>query len=254
MDKLIGDFSVGLFFWQLVLFVGLVLLLKKFAWKPILDSVNEREDGIKNALASAEDAKKEMQNLNASNEQLLKDARAERDALMKDAREIKDKMISDAKEEAKEVTSKLIENAQASIEQEKQAALAELKKQVADLSIGIAETVIKKELTSKEEQLKRFNARNDNPLKRWKFSPVDKKGQELWDTYTHYKDEMYSKTHTTYCPWMIIKTNHKKTARLEAMRYVLSKFDYDGKKETSTLLTPDPNVVMRYYRSNFQID
>ena len=154
MDKLIGDFSVGLFFWQLVLFVGLVLLLKKFAWKPILDSVNEREDGIKNTLASAEDAKKEMQNLNASNEQLLKDARAERDALMKDAREIKDKMISDAKEEAKEVTSKLIENAQASIEQEKQAALAELKKQVADLSIGIAETVIKKELTSKEEQLK----------------------------------------------------------------------------------------------------
>ena len=107
---------------------------------------------------------------------------------------------------------------------------------------------------SKEEQLKRFNARNDNPLKRWKFSPVDKKGQELWDTYTHYKDEMYSKTHTTYCPWMIIKSNHKKTARLEAMRYVLSKFDYDGKKETSTLLTPDPNVVMRYYRSNFQID
>jgi polyphosphate kinase 2 len=107
---------------------------------------------------------------------------------------------------------------------------------------------------SKEEQLKRFNARNDNPLKRWKFSPVDKKGQELWDTYTHYKDEMYSKTHTTYCPWMIIKTNHKKTARLEAMRYVLSRFDYDGKKDTSTLLTPDPNVVMRYYRSNFQID
>ena len=154
MDKLIGDFSVGLFFWQLVLFVGLVLLLKKFAWKPILDSVNEREDGIKNALASAKENKKEMQNLNASNEQLLKDARAERDALMKDAREIKDKMISDAKEEAKEVTSKLIENAQASIEQEKQAALAELKKQVAELSIGIAETVIKKELTSKEDQLK----------------------------------------------------------------------------------------------------
>ena len=107
---------------------------------------------------------------------------------------------------------------------------------------------------SKEEQLKRFNARNNNPLKRWKFSPVDKKGQELWDTYTHYKDEMYSKTHTTYCPWMIIKTNHKKTARLEAMRYVLSRFDYDGKKETSTLLTPDPNIVMRYYRSNFHID
>ena len=154
MDKLIEQFSLGLFFWQLILFVGLVFLLKKFAWGPILNSVNEREEGIKNALDEAENARKEMQNLNASNEQLLKDARAERDALMKDAREIKDKMISDAKEEAKEVTSKLIENAQASIEQEKQAALAELKKQVADLSIGIAETVIKKELTSKEEQLK----------------------------------------------------------------------------------------------------
>ena len=107
---------------------------------------------------------------------------------------------------------------------------------------------------SKEEQLKRFNARNDNPLKRWKFSPVDKKGQELWDTYTHYKDEMFSKTHTSYSPWMLIKTNNKKTARLEAMRYVLSKFDYDGKKESSITLTPDPNVVMRYYRSTFQID
>ena len=107
---------------------------------------------------------------------------------------------------------------------------------------------------SKEEQLKRFDDRNANPLKRWKFSPVDKKGQQLWDTYTYYKDEMFSKTHTTYCPWMIIKTNNKKTARLEAIRYVLSKFDYDEKKKASTALTPDPNVVMRYYRSNFQID
>jgi len=107
---------------------------------------------------------------------------------------------------------------------------------------------------SKEEQLKRFDDRNANPLKRWKFSPVDKKGQQLWDTYTYYKDEMFSKTHTTYCPWMIIKTNNKKTARLEAIRYVLSKFDYDDKNKASTALTPDPNVVMRYYRSNFQID
>ncbi|MDT7831330.1 F0F1 ATP synthase subunit B [Flavobacteriaceae bacterium S356] len=154
MEKLIEDFSVGLFFWQLVLFVGLVILLRRFAWKPILGAVNEREEGIKGALASAEEAKKEMQNLQSNNEQLLKEARAERDTLMKEAREIKDKMIADAKEEAKEVTSKLIENAQASIQQEKQAALAELKKQVADLSIGIAETVIKKELTSKDDQLK----------------------------------------------------------------------------------------------------
>ncbi len=106
---------------------------------------------------------------------------------------------------------------------------------------------------SKEEQSRRFDSRNANPLKRWKFSPVDKKGQELWDTYTHYKDEMFSKTHTSYSPWMIIKTNNKKVARLEAMRHVLSNFDYDGKDEAMTTLTPDPNVVMRYYRSSFKI-
>jgi F-type H+-transporting ATPase subunit b len=154
MEKVWNEFSFGLFFWQILLFVGLVLLLRKFAWKPILEAVNSREEGIKNALASAEDAKKEMQNLQADNEKLVKEARAERDAMMKEAREIKESMISEAKEEAKEVTSKLIEKAQASIQQEKQAALAELKKQVAELSIGIAETVIKKELSSKDDQLK----------------------------------------------------------------------------------------------------
>jgi F-type H+-transporting ATPase subunit b len=154
MEKLWNEFSFGLFFWQILLFLGLVLLLRKFAWKPILEAVNSREEGIKNALASAEEAKKEMQNLQADNEQLVKEARAERDAMMKEAREIKESMISEAKEEAKEVTSKLIEKAQASIQQEKQAALAELKKQVAELSIGIAETVIKKELSSKDDQLK----------------------------------------------------------------------------------------------------
>jgi F-type H+-transporting ATPase subunit b len=154
MDKLLEDFSLGLFFWMAVLFVALLFLLRKFAWKPILDSVSEREEGIKSALASAEDAKKEMQNLQASNEQLLKEARAERDAMMKEAREIKDKMIADAKDEAKEVATKLIQNAQASIEQEKQAALSELKNQVAELSIGIAESVVKKELSNKKDQLK----------------------------------------------------------------------------------------------------
>ena len=154
MEKLWNEFSFGLFFWQILLFVGLVLLLRKFAWKPILEAVNSREEGIKNALASAEDAKKEMQNLQADNEKLVKEARAERDAMMKEAREIKESIIAEAKEEAKKVTSQLIEKAQASIQQEKQAALAELKKQVAELSIGIAETVIKKELSSKDDQLK----------------------------------------------------------------------------------------------------
>ena len=107
---------------------------------------------------------------------------------------------------------------------------------------------------TKEEQLKRFEARNDNPLKRWKFSPVDKKGQLLWDEYSSYKSEMFTRSHTTYCPWTIIKTNDKKTARLEAIRYVLSRFDYDGKGKQSVKMKPDPNIVMRYYRSIIQND
>jgi polyphosphate kinase 2 len=108
---------------------------------------------------------------------------------------------------------------------------------------------------TKEEQAKRFEGRKENPLKRWKFSPVDKQGQILWDTYTHYKSEMFLKTHTSYSPWMIIKTNEKEEARLEAIRHVLSQFDYEGKSEAGTTLNPDPNVVMRYYRSNIhQID
>jgi polyphosphate kinase 2 len=107
---------------------------------------------------------------------------------------------------------------------------------------------------SKEEQLARFNARIATPLKRWKFSPVDKKSQELWDQYTHYKEQMYSRTHTSYSPWITVKANDKKLARLESIRYVLSQFNYEGKENASTILFPDPNIVMRYYRSAKQID
>lgn len=107
---------------------------------------------------------------------------------------------------------------------------------------------------SKEEQLSRFNARIATPLKRWKFSPVDRKSQELWDQYTHYKEQMYSRTHTSYSPWITVKANDKKLARLESIRYVLSQFNYEGKDQASTILFPDPNVVMRYYRSAKQID
>jgi polyphosphate kinase 2 len=107
---------------------------------------------------------------------------------------------------------------------------------------------------SKEEQLARFNARLETPLKRWKFSPVDKKGQELWDVYTHYKEQMFSKTHTSYSPWIIVKANDKKIARLECIRYVLSQFNYEGKSDAETSLLPDPNIIMRYYRSSKQID
>ena len=153
MDKLINDFSLGTFFWMLVLFIGLIFLLKKFAWKPILDSVEEREEGIKKALEAAEEAKKEMQNLNADNEKLLKEARAEREAMMKEAREIKESMISEAKNEAQVAAGKMIENAKAAIDQEKQAAITGLKKQVAELSISIAESVVQKELASNNDQL-----------------------------------------------------------------------------------------------------
>jgi len=103
---------------------------------------------------------------------------------------------------------------------------------------------------TKDEQLRRFDARLQNPLKRWKFSPVDKKGQELWDRYTYFKEQMFSKTHTTYSPWISIKTNTKYTARLESIRYVLSQFKYDGKDSANSNLLPNPDVVMRYYRGN----
>lgn len=107
---------------------------------------------------------------------------------------------------------------------------------------------------SKEVQSKRFNARLKNPLKQWKFSPVDRKGQELWDEYTYYKEQMFTKTHTNFSPWIIVKTNDKKTARLESMRYLLSKFDYSDDKDISNVIQPDPNVIVRYYRNAKQID
>jgi len=153
MDKLITEFSVGLFFWQAVVFILLLLLLRKFAWKPILNAVNEREEGIKNALDSAEKAKLEMANLQADNQKLLQEARAEREAMMKEAREIKAKMISDAKEEAQAEANKTIANAQVAIEGEKKAAIAELKQTVASLSVEIAEKVVKHELSDKSKQL-----------------------------------------------------------------------------------------------------
>ncbi len=107
---------------------------------------------------------------------------------------------------------------------------------------------------TKEEQLTRFNARLETPLKRWKFSPVDKKGQELWEVYSHYVEQMFSKSHMSYSPWIIVRANDKKIARLESIRYVLSQFEYDGKDKALTTLLPDPNIIMRYFRSRLQID
>ena len=152
MDKLINDFSVGLFFWQSLLFIALILLLKKFAWGPILTAVEEREDGIKDALEAAEKAKAEMQALNADNERILAEARIERDALLKEAREIKDGIVSDAKELANTEADKILSTAKHQINNEKIKAMTELKNTVATLSIDIAEKVLRSELTDKKKQ------------------------------------------------------------------------------------------------------
>jgi F-type H+-transporting ATPase subunit b len=125
----------------------------KFAWKPILNSLNERESGIAEALAAAEAAKKEMQNVTADSERLLKEARAEREMMIKEAREIKEKMLSDAKDLAKVEGDKMLKQAQEAIESEKKAAVADIKNQVASLSIDIAEKIIKEQLANKDKQL-----------------------------------------------------------------------------------------------------
>lgn len=153
MEKLLNDFSPGLFVVQTILLLLLIFLMVKFAWKPILNSLNEREEGIQGALDAAEKAKLEMQNLQADNANLLKEARAERESMLKEAREIKNKMIEDAKAEAQEEAGKLIAQAQESIQTEKKAAIADLKSQVANLSIEIAEKVVREELANKDKQL-----------------------------------------------------------------------------------------------------
>ena len=112
MEKLINEFSFGLFFWQLLIFVGLIFLLKKFAWKPILDSVNEREESIKEALSSAEEAKKQMQSLKDDNQKILKEAKMERDNLLKDAKNKGLKIVEYAKEEARGEADKILKDVQ----------------------------------------------------------------------------------------------------------------------------------------------
>jgi len=152
MEQLLNDFSVGLFFWQTILFVVLLFLLRKFAWKPILNAVNEREDSIQAALDSAEDAKREMAKLKSNNEDLLNEARSERDAMLKDARDMKDKIVGEAKTTANLEAEKIVAAARESIQHEKMAAITELKNQVATLSIEIAEKILKEELSSADKQ------------------------------------------------------------------------------------------------------
>jgi F-type H+-transporting ATPase subunit b len=144
----------SLIFWTTIIFVVFFILLRKFAWKPILGAVQSREESINNALASAETARREMQNLTAENERILQEARMERDALLKEAREMKEKMIADSKAEAQLQGERMIAQAKMAIEAEKNAAMAELKTQVSTLSLSIAEKLLKDELSNKEAQTK----------------------------------------------------------------------------------------------------
>ena len=152
MEKLISEFSFGLFFWQLLIFIFLVLLLKKFAWKPILDTVNERESSIKEAMSEADRARNEMAAIQESNQKVLKEARAEREALLKDARNTGAEIVAQAKTDAKIEANKIISQAQEAIQNEKRAAVNELKNQVAQVSLEIAEKVIDTELANKDKQ------------------------------------------------------------------------------------------------------
>ena len=152
MEKLLGEFSFGLFIWQTAIVVALILLLRKFAWKPILNTINEREEGIRSAMESADQARLDMQNLQADNERVLKEARGERDSLLKEARELRQKMIDDAKGEAKSQADQIITQAKEAIENEKQIAITSLKNEVADLSIQIAESLTKERLSSDKKQ------------------------------------------------------------------------------------------------------
>lgn len=152
MDQLINDFSPGLFVMQTIIFLVLLLLLTKFAWKPILQSLRIREESIQDALDSAENAKKEMAQLKADNEKLLEEARQERDQILKDAREVAASIKADAEEDAGKQASKMIEDARAAINTEKQAALAEVKTQVAKLSLEVTEKLLRKKLEDEKAQ------------------------------------------------------------------------------------------------------
>jgi polyphosphate kinase 2 len=107
---------------------------------------------------------------------------------------------------------------------------------------------------SKEEQAARFQSRKTNPLKQWKLSPLDDRAQELWDDYTKFKEAMFSRTHTSFSPWVIVRANNKRRARLESIRYTLALLDYPGKDAAGVSLVPDPNIITRFHRAAVKID
>ena len=143
---LLENFSSGLFIIQSVVFIILLLVLRKFAWKPIMDAVNEREVTIIDSLNQAKLAKQEVQNLKAENENIIREAKVERDNILKEAREIKDRIVGEAKNLAKAEGDKMIEQARQSIQAEKAAAMSEIKNQIGTLSVTIAESILKQKL------------------------------------------------------------------------------------------------------------
>jgi F-type H+-transporting ATPase subunit b len=152
MEKLLEEFSLGLFFWQTLLFVGLLFLLAKYAWKPILSAVEERENTIKDSLEAAEKAKVDMEAVQADNKRILKEARVERDALLAEAKKTSTQIVNEAKEAAQTEADKIAAAAQAAIQQEKNAAINDLKAQVAGLSVDIAQKVLQGELADQKKQ------------------------------------------------------------------------------------------------------
>jgi F-type H+-transporting ATPase subunit b len=153
MEKLISEFSLGLFFWQTLIFVGLIFLLKKYAWKPILSAVNEREASIRDALEAAKEARSEMESLQSDNQRILKEARAQKEALLKEARSIRSEMINTAKVEAQSEANKILSQAQEAIQNEKRTAVNELKDHVSSIALDIATKVLQNELESKDKQM-----------------------------------------------------------------------------------------------------
>lgn len=148
----------GLIFWQLVIFGIVLLLLRTFAWKPILSALSEREDSIENALRLASQAKLEMQALQAGNEKLLAEARLERDRILKEATDVSNKLIEQAKNKATEEGGRMINQAREAIQNEKNAALAEVKNTAAQLSIDIAERILRRELADTASQKELVNS------------------------------------------------------------------------------------------------
>ncbi len=144
--------DTGLLIWMMITFLIVLILLRKFAWKPILKMIKDREESIDGALKSAENAKLEMQNLKSDNEKILAQARSERDQMMKDARDMKDSIVGEAKGKAKEEADKMLTSAREAIQNEKMAAITELKNQVALLSVEIAEKILKRELSDENKQ------------------------------------------------------------------------------------------------------